>query len=300
MFALRSAIRISTKRARFFSSQHPSYSDYLDLSIFPEKFQEVFQDEKYVIINKAPGFDCQDLPKGNKINKGKDVRGIFSLLKSIDPEMRNVHRLDKWVSGGLIVARDKITSQRFSRQLKKGGEHGYGFKRRYVAIIKSGQFPEPSKHLKYFDSLKRSGTIETYNEKGECITKFIQIPSEDEYSLVVLQLETGRKHQIRQHLSEVIGKPIFNDKRYGFPGELPDGKQRTIGLHSAFVQTQVGLTKREFQIPVKYNVNGMWDGFIDSNGNFSEEVQDVLNNFEKIHSPSPTTASEREETELSS
>jgi hypothetical protein len=60
------------------------------------------------------------------------------------------------------------------------------------------------------------------------------------------------------------------------------------------------LTKREFQIPVKYNVNGMWDGFIDSNGNFSEEVQDVLNNFEKIHSPSPTTASEREETELSS
>lgn len=258
----------------------------IDFSEFTEKFLPVYQDEKYVIVNKAPGVDCQDLHKGKKTHKTIDRRGLFTLLKQVDPEIRNIHRIDKWVTGGLIVARDKTTSQRFSRQLQKGGKHGYGFKRRYVAVTKPAELPDANEFLRYTDETKTAGIIETKVDKGESITKFIKGPIFNDLQIFILQLETGRKHQIRTHLSDVLNMPILYDIKYGFEGQRT--KDRTIGLHSAFIKTQIGITKQDFYIPIKYDPKDIWKSIVNEEGEFNEEVKSYLMNFEEISNLQPT------------
>lgn len=155
----------------------------------------IFKNEDYYIINKPSGLAVQG---GTKVKINLD-----KILESLESDSENrpklVHRLDKQTSGILII----------SRNLKTTNFFGDLFKRRkiekiYITIIHG--VPK-----------KKKGKINiplTYNEKiYESETDYYVVESQNNHSIVLVKLLTGRKHQIRKHFFE-IGHPILGDNKY--------------------------------------------------------------------------------------
>lgn len=96
---------------------------------------------------------------------------------------------------------------------------------------------------------------------------------------MVLQLETGKKHQIRRHLSDILALPVLNDVKYG--SEIIRGNANQIGLHSGYIYTRVGNDINQHHVPIKFGVDTLWKGFVNQEGHFSDEVKDLLENFDE-------------------
>lgn len=145
-----------------------------------------------------------------------------------DESIKTVHRLDKGVSGGMLIAKSQGAAKMFSRYLKLQGSHGFKMTRRYIAAVESSSILNSKDGVEY-------GIIESEG----MVTKFCRL----DQSYYVLELVTGKKHQIRRHLSRSLGTPIINDVKYG-ARSLQHGTQQ-IALHSAYIGTLIGVHSRE-------------------------------------------------------
>ena len=149
----------------------------------------IFKNEDYYIINKPSGLAVQ----GGTKNKNKFDK-ILENLESNPENLKLVHRLDKETSGILIISRNLKTTNFFGDLFKKRK-----IEKIYITIIHG--IPK-----------KKKGKINiplTYNEKiYQSETDYIVIESQNNHSVVIVKLLTGRKHQIRKHFFE-IGHPIL-------------------------------------------------------------------------------------------
>jgi 23S rRNA pseudouridine955/2504/2580 synthase len=158
----------------------------------------VYEDNSCIVINKPAGLAAQ----GGK--------GIGVSLDSILAESRPqrpllVHRLDRDTSGLILVAKDKAAAAVYSRLL--GGEGGHrAVVKRYLAMCKG-------------KPVRGEGVIslelEIRGMKKESETRYRLIESfKDDFSLLELELGTGRMHQIRRHLA-LTGNPVLGDDKHG-------------------------------------------------------------------------------------
>ncbi len=187
--------------------------DLVDLQINPPKEFEIslkiiYEDEFIAVIDKPPGFEVSG-------NKYRTVENSLShnIKKSSEPDAlkwpRPVHRLDKPTSGLLIIA--KTTSA----QIDLGHQfENKKIKKRYRAVV--------------IGKVDEKGFIDTPVNGLTAKTKFSPVRSVPSLknkwlSLLDLHPATGRKHQLRIHLSEK-GFPILGDKTYGVEGMILKGK----------------------------------------------------------------------------
>ena len=150
-----------------------------------------------------------------------------------------VHRLDKPVSGLLLIARNLKTWQYLRKEMKKGR-----IARKYYALVKGktdwnylkvdAPLTKPGKYLKT--------RISTFGKKA--ITYLKVIKRWENQTLVECQLETGRTHQIRAHL-KFIGHPIINDPLYY------KGESKCIFLYSFFLSFYEPGTNKKIQLQKK-------------------------------------------------
>lgn len=145
------------------------------------------------------------------------VVGILDAEHDLGP-LFPIHRLDRLVSGLLIIARTAAKADFFRQQIEGGM-----VKKRYIAKV-IGVFPEDEKvvdaNINYNGSEGRS-TAEEANSSGDdkkvkgkpACTKFTRIDTNGTHSLVLCEPVTGRTHQIRVHL-QYTGHPIGNDPLY--------------------------------------------------------------------------------------
>lgn len=122
-----------------------------------------------------------------------------------------VHRLDRDTSGLLVYAK----TQR-AEQILEENWHEIVTDRRYIALV-SGRMEEKSGVIKSW--LKDNKAYFTYSSPTDnggkyAVTHFETIKASDNYSLLKLKLETGRKNQIRVHLSD-LHHPVCGDIKYG-------------------------------------------------------------------------------------
>ncbi|WP_420822759.1 RluA family pseudouridine synthase [Streptobacillus felis] len=200
----------------------------------------VYEDEYLAIINKYAGMVVHP-SKGHEENtlvnaimfKIKDLSGINGDLR---PGI--VHRLDKNTSGLIIIAKDDKTHNRLTEMFKNKE-----IKKIYYAIVKG--------NIK-----KKSGRIETMIgrnpndrkkmavvESGKlAITNYEVVDSNEKYSLVKVNLETGRTHQIRVHLSHFFF-PILGDDVYGRKDEY----ERQM-LHAYSLEFIHPITNKEIKV----------------------------------------------------
>ena len=126
----------------------------------------------------------------------------------IKSKVRFVNRLDRDTSGILIVAKNAYAHSVLTKDTSMWEMH-----KKYIAVVEgkldeSGTIRLPL--MKSEDGIRRM-----VDEIGqECVTHYRTIKSNERASFVELELETGRTHQIRVHMS-AIGHPIFGDELYG-------------------------------------------------------------------------------------
>jgi tRNA pseudouridine32 synthase / 23S rRNA pseudouridine746 synthase len=131
-----------------------------------------------------------------------------------------VHRLDKMTSGLIILAHTKQAAQQLTalfeqRQVNK----------QYQALVHGEVKLEQDAKLTIDQSLDGKPAITYLLDSQPC-----NASAESAYSLVTVAIETGRKHQIRQHLAS-IGHPVVGDRLYGITAEAQEGKQE--GKHES-------------------------------------------------------------------
>lgn len=219
--------------------------------IVPEKpitgLKIVFEDESVIVINKYAGL----LTMGSDKER---MRTAYAMLMQhvhkTDPKNRVfiVHRLDRETSGLLVFAK----TEKVKKKLQDAWNDTI-VERTYVALVEGEVRKEKDTIISYLRESKalkvHSSQNETYGQKA--ITHYEVIGRKKGSTLLKVNLETGRKNQIRVHMQE-IGHPIVGDKKYG-------AKTNTIGrlgLHAkvlAFHHPVTGNVMRfDSELPSKF------------------------------------------------
>ncbi|ODQ80217.1 hypothetical protein BABINDRAFT_13102 [Babjeviella inositovora NRRL Y-12698] len=259
----------------------------------------------FLIVNKPPGIVSQS-GKQHHSRKLDEESVIYQLSKQLRrdyPEskeysqLKTVHRLDRPVTGAMVIAKTKIGAQNFSKNLQQGGNKGFLIKRRYIALIQEPdlQYVYRNKCIHFTNKEKTQGIITTDAGKTS-VTKFHALTDLEPQPLsglaeyfnrvpripVLLELVSGRKHQIREHLQEAFRQPVLNDMEYDADPLHIDFNQ--IALHSLYVKTKVGMAMNEIIAPMCYG-QGLWDGYLDQEGNFLPEIVQAVREFEVPYIP---------------
>ena len=173
----------------------------------------IYEDDDIIVINKPKGMVVHPA-NGNP--DGTLVNAIMAICKDslsgIGGEIRPgiVHRLDKDTSGAIIVAKNDKAHVNLSEQLKE-----HKVKKTYLALVRGIiKENEATINMPISRSNKDRKKMDVNKEGKEAITHFKVLGRyKNKYTLLQINLETGRTHQIRVHLS-YIGYPIIGDEVY--------------------------------------------------------------------------------------
>jgi len=133
-------------------------------------------------------------------------------LKDPDADIRTVHRLDRVVSGVMVLARNKKAASELSRQIREDS-----FQKEYLAILHGTPQQDYGRltDLLYRDKARKMTMVASEPSKGvqEAILDYRVIRQTDTFSLVEIHLLTGRTHQIRVQFSS-RGMPLVGERKY--------------------------------------------------------------------------------------
>ena len=208
-----------------------------ELSSSTDMFIE--NNENFVVINKPPGIAVQSGTKSR--------RNILDILRSTkefkDVSPYAVHRIDKETTGVLIVAKNRNYAQLFTSLFRIRKIY-----KTYLGIV-VGQLEENkgtfTDMLFYYEGKKKT--------KLKAITHFEVLDSTNSYSLIKLNPETGRKHQLRKQML-IHGHPIVGDSKYRMSDKRIKSKDFLM-LHAHNINFSIDGKKYNFsaKIPLAFN-----------------------------------------------
>ena len=198
-------------------------------------FDVLFEDEHIIVVNKPTGL----LTIATEKEKEKTLYHIvreYLVNKDRTARIFIVHRLDKDTSGIVLLAKDEATKNKLQEHWNE-----YVSLREYVAVV-HGILEK--KEDRIVQNLKETKTNLVYIAKGddgkEAITNYKVIKETDHYSMVSIQLETGRKNQIRVAFAS-MKNPIVGDKKYGDSTD----KENRLYLHANRLKLYYPEIKKE-------------------------------------------------------
>ncbi|MCM1349105.1 MAG: RluA family pseudouridine synthase [Firmicutes bacterium] len=219
--------------------------------------QVIYEDNHIIIVNKEPG----EIVQGDKTGDEPLVETIKHYLKETYAKPGNVfcgvvHRLDRPVWGLVAFAK---TSKALSRmnQMFRDGE----VKKTYRAITRFMP-PKPQDRLTHhITTTERNNKSYAWPEpkknSKEATLSYKLLASSDRYHLLEINLETGRKHQIRVQLS-AIGCPIKGDLKYGDKRSNPDG---SISLQAHSIEFIHPVSKKLVKVTAPTPDDTLWQAF---------------------------------------
>lgn len=194
------------------------------LDLIPENIplEIVYEDDDLAVINKPQGMVVHPSaghPNGTLVNA---LLYHLENLSTINDVVRPgiVHRIDKDTSGLLMVAKNDKAHESLAKQLKDKTSL-----RKYVALVHGNISHEKGTINAPIGRSKVNRKKQDVQADGKpAVTHFEVLERFDEFTLVELQLETGRTHQIRVHM-QYIGYPLAGDPVYGPRKTLPGNGQ---------------------------------------------------------------------------
>ena len=174
----------------------------------------LYQDNRIIVCLKPYGVVSTD-----------EVGGMPSLLRQLLGDekacVRTVHRLDQVVGGVMVFARSRVATSNLGTQVQERTFH-----KEYLAVVHGCPTEQAGtlRDLLWRDTERRITTIVDNMDKDvqEAILHYQVVDSKDGLSLIKIQLETGRTHQIRAQFSG-HGRPLVGDKKYGAPEQEMQG-----------------------------------------------------------------------------
>ena len=217
------------------------------------RIQLVYEDNDILVINKGYGV----LSMGtDTVKTGTAYSVMREYVKYHNPRAQVfiVHRLDRDTSGLMMLAK--------SQEAKDAMQHNWNnmvLNRKYVAVVE-GVIPDDEGVVKSY--LAETAQFEVYSTqdptKGQlAITRYKVLKRSSGYTLVELELDTGRKNQIRVHMKD-LGHPIVGDRKYG----ASSSPIRRLALHARTLRFVHPITRKEmnFELPVPTRFAGLVKG----------------------------------------
>lgn len=214
----------------------------------------LYEDAHLIVIDKPEGL--------LSISTGKsDEKTAYNLLsayvKRQNPAHKIfiVHRLDRDTSGVMVFAKSEKAKERLQASWEPSTKE-----RTYLAIAE-GKVSEPQGTI--ISYLKESKAFVVYSTQDptqgqKAVTHFEVVSQNQDFSLLKINLETGRKNQIRVHLQD-LGHPIVGDKKYG----ANSNPIRRLGLHAWILGFVHPITneKLRFETKVPSHFRGLFPTF---------------------------------------
>ena len=215
----------------------------------------LYEDNHIIIVNKAPG----EIVQGDKTGDTPLVDIVKQYIKEKYAKPGQVfcgvvHRIDRPVGGLVIFAKTSKALSRLNEMLQK-----HEINKTYWAIV-HGHPKNQSDHLvHYISSTERNNKsyASLTPRKGSLRSelKYRVIASGEKFSLLEVDLMTGRKHQIRVQLSS-IGHPIKGDLKYGAKRSNPDGN---ISLLARRIEFTHPVSKKKILVEAPIPDNSLWN-----------------------------------------
>lgn len=170
----------------------------------PEKFEcenvkVAYNDEDILVLNKPPLMPVHE----SRNHRGDTLANVAACYMESDCAFRAVYRLDRDTSGLVLIAKNELAASKLAGKIKKD----------YYAVV-SGKFEGrgtidlPIRRVQ--ESIIERGV---FDDGERAITHYEAIKTDGENTLLKLNLETGRTHQIRVHFSH-LGAPLLGDTLY--------------------------------------------------------------------------------------
>jgi len=219
----------------------------------------LFENDDCIVIDK---------PSGLAVHGGSGLHfGVLDVMRAIRPEndyLELVHRIDRETSGCLMLAKNRKTLVFMHEQLKQKQ-----ITKKYLAGVE-GHWQDGKKTVSaplMKNSIQGGERIVEVNPDGkEAISHFKLIQHYNRLSLVEVDIQTGRTHQIRVHAAHE-GHPVAGDKKYGnktYNSWIKERGLKRLFLHAYWLEFYLPGQSERTQI----------------NSPLSDELQIVLNNLE--------------------
>jgi RluA family pseudouridine synthase len=193
----------------------------------PKGLDILYEDDHLLVVNKPAGL----LAVGTPTNRTRTVYYLLTeYVRKGNPKSRNrvfiVHRLDQWTSGVLVFAKSEPIKEHLQ-------ENWTGVKKTYIAVVHGRPKKDEGTITSYLAENKGLKVYSTRDPaKGKLShTAYKLVKQTQQFSLLEIDLLTGRKNQIRVHLAD-IGCPIVGDRKYGWP----DDGYRRLALHARSIR----------------------------------------------------------------
>lgn len=218
------------------------------------KSEILYEDNHLLITNKKPG----ELSQGDETGDVPLIDSLKEFLKIRDKKPGNVflgliHRLDRPTSGILVFAKTGKALTRMN-ELFKTRE----VQKTYWAIVEGKPEKNFGRLEHYLKKNPKNNKVTVFTKATQnakiAILEFKVIGNLDNYSLLEVNLFTGRSHQIRSQLS-FIGHPVKGDLKYGARRSNPDG---SISLHARKISFIHPVKKEEITIIAPPPNDSLW------------------------------------------
>ncbi len=217
----------------------------------------LYEDNHLIIVNKT----CSEIVQGDKTGDRALSETLKLWLKEKYNKPGNVfvgvpHRLDRPVSGVVVFAKTSKALVRLNEMFRRGE-----VQKLYWAIVQASPEREQEELTHYLvrnERINKSVAWDTpHPDSQKAVLSYRVICRSDRYTLLEVNLQTGRHHQIRCQLAK-IGMPIKGDLKYGAKRSNPDGG---ISLHARQVRFIHPVSKQLIDITAPVPDDPLWNYF---------------------------------------
>lgn len=217
----------------------------------------LYEDNHIIIINKSSG----EIVQGDKTGDESLCDTLKVYLKEKYNKPGNVfiglpHRLDRPVSGIVIFAKTSKALERLNNMFRTGE-----VKKIYWAITKNKPIVAEGELSHWILRNEKMNKSFAYKKEvagsKHALLNYRTIALSQNYTLLEVELKTGRHHQIRCQLS-AMGCPIKGDLKYGAKRSNPDG---SISLHARYIEFIHPVSKQVIKITAPVPNDRLWQSF---------------------------------------
>lgn len=219
----------------------------------------LYEDNHLMVVNKEPG----EIVQGDKTGDEPLVETLKRWLKEKYWKPGNVflgvvHRLDRPVGGVVVFAKTSKALTRLNEMFRKGEVH-----KTYWALTRNKPTLPAARLVNWITTVEKTNKSTAHARPvagaKEAALSYAHRASSDRYNLLEVNLETGRKHQIRVQLS-AAGMPVKGDLKYGDKRSNPDG---SISLLARRIRFEHPVSHEMIDITAPLPSDKLWQAFSD-------------------------------------
>lgn len=219
----------------------------------------LYEDNHLMVVNKEPG----EIVQGDKTGDEPLVETLKRWLKEKYGKPGNVflgvvHRLDRPVGGVVVFAKTSKALTRLNEMFRKGEVH-----KTYWALTRNKPTLSAARLVNWITTVEKTNKSTAHPRPvagaKEAALSYAHRASSDRYHLLEVNLETGRKHQIRVQLS-AAGMPVKGDLKYGDKRSNPDG---SISLLARRIRFEHPVSHEMIDITAPLPSDKLWQAFSD-------------------------------------